>query len=39
VETAQTLSLLREWGVDEAQGYYMARPLSPEAFAAHLRAA
>lgn len=39
VETAQTLELLRAWGVDEAQGYYMARPLTPEAFSAHVRAA
>ncbi|PHV36961.1 sensor domain-containing phosphodiesterase [Janthinobacterium sp. BJB304] len=38
VETAETLALLREWGVDEAQGYYMAKPLTAEAFAVHLRA-
>ncbi|WP_343650962.1 GGDEF and EAL domain-containing protein [Herbaspirillum sp.] len=39
VETAETLELLRNWGVDEAQGYYLARPLTPEAFSAHVRAA
>ncbi|WDZ95774.1 sensor domain-containing phosphodiesterase [Herbaspirillum sp. WKF16] len=37
VETAQTLQMIRDWGVDEAQGYYLARPLAPEAFLAHIR--
>jgi EAL domain-containing protein (putative c-di-GMP-specific phosphodiesterase class I)/GGDEF domain-containing protein len=39
VETAQTLQLIRDWGVDEAQGYYLARPLAPAAFASHVRGA
>ncbi|WDZ96172.1 GGDEF and EAL domain-containing protein [Herbaspirillum sp. WKF16] len=39
VETAQTLQLIRDWGVDEAQGYYLARPLAPAAFATHVRGA
>ncbi|MBP0598952.1 sensor domain-containing phosphodiesterase [Herbaspirillum sp. LeCh32-8] len=39
VETAQTLQLIRDWGVDEAQGYYLARPLAPDAFASHVRSA
>lgn len=38
VETAQTLQMIRDWGVDEAQGYYLARPLTPSAFASHVRA-
>ncbi|OWY26962.1 EAL domain-containing protein [Herbaspirillum robiniae] len=39
VETAQTLQMIRDWGVDEAQGYYLARPLAPAAFASHVRSA
>lgn len=39
VETAGTLQALRDWGVDEAQGYYLARPLAPSAFASHVRSA
>ncbi|KAF1046789.1 MAG: putative signaling protein [Herbaspirillum frisingense] len=39
VETAQTLQLIRDWGVDEAQGYYLARPLAPGAFVTHVRSA
>lgn len=38
VETAQTLQMIREWGVDEAQGYHLARPLAPAAFIDHVRA-
>jgi len=38
VETAGTLQMIRDWGVDEAQGYYLARPLTPAALADHVRA-
>lgn len=31
VEDKQTLELLREYGCDEAQGYYFSRPLTPVA--------
>lgn len=31
VEDEQTLELLREYGCDEAQGYYFSRPLTPVA--------
>jgi EAL domain-containing protein (putative c-di-GMP-specific phosphodiesterase class I) len=32
VETAEVLQVLREAGCDEAQGYWYARPLGPQAF-------
>jgi EAL domain-containing protein (putative c-di-GMP-specific phosphodiesterase class I) len=32
VEDAASLAMLRSFGCDEAQGYYIARPLSGEAF-------
>ena len=36
VETEDTLQLMREWGCNEAQGYYLSKPLEPDAFAAFL---
>ena len=30
VETIEQLELLNAWGCREAQGYYFARPLSPQ---------
>jgi EAL domain-containing protein (putative c-di-GMP-specific phosphodiesterase class I) len=32
VETPAVLQVLREAGCDEAQGYWYARPLGPQAF-------
>lgn len=39
VETAETLQLITDWGVDEAQGYYLSRPLAAAEFATHVRGA
>jgi EAL domain-containing protein (putative c-di-GMP-specific phosphodiesterase class I) len=36
VETAETLQFLRKASCDEAQGYFLARPLTLEAFEAYL---
>lgn len=38
VEDKQTLDLLREYGCDEAQGYYFSRPLTPSALKTWLKA-
>ncbi|MYM84292.1 EAL domain-containing protein [Duganella sp. FT50W] len=35
VETAQALTLIRDWGCDVAQGYHFAKPLSAAAFLEH----
>ncbi len=32
IETEEQMALLREWGVDEGQGYIVAPPLPPDAF-------
>jgi diguanylate cyclase (GGDEF)-like protein len=37
VETAEQLSLLRQWGCREMQGFYFAKPMSPEMIAPLLR--
>lgn len=31
VETAELYELLKEWGCDQIQGYYIARPMAPQA--------
>lgn len=38
VESEQQLAFLREWGCDEAQGYYFSRPIPPEELAEMLQA-
>jgi EAL domain-containing protein (putative c-di-GMP-specific phosphodiesterase class I) len=38
VETPETVSLLRRFGCDEAQGYCFARPMPADAFATFLAA-
>ncbi|GAB2845918.1 EAL domain-containing protein [Pseudoduganella ginsengisoli] len=38
VETEQSLSLIRSWGCQIAQGYHFAKPLAPDAFIAHVQA-
>jgi EAL domain-containing protein (putative c-di-GMP-specific phosphodiesterase class I)/GGDEF domain-containing protein len=38
VETPEVLALLADWGCDEAQGYWIARPMPVEAAEAWLRA-
>jgi diguanylate cyclase (GGDEF)-like protein/PAS domain S-box-containing protein len=38
VETAHQFALLKEWGCQEIQGYYFARPLAADAVVALLRA-
>ena len=37
VEQAEQLALLREWSCDEAQGFHLGRPLTPDAFVDLLR--
>jgi EAL domain-containing protein (putative c-di-GMP-specific phosphodiesterase class I) len=37
VETLEQLSFLRTHGCDEAQGYFISRPVAPEQFATLLR--
>ncbi|MCO8166085.1 EAL domain-containing protein [Pseudomonas sp. 21LCFQ010] len=34
VETAELYELLKEWGCDQIQGYYIARPMGPQALLA-----
>ncbi|MCW2293527.1 MULTISPECIES: EAL domain-containing protein [Pseudomonas] len=38
IETEQTLQILREWGCQEAQGYFISRPLEAPALVAWLNA-
>jgi EAL domain-containing protein (putative c-di-GMP-specific phosphodiesterase class I) len=37
VETEQQLALLRSWGCEAAQGYYLARPMDADQIAGILR--
>jgi EAL domain-containing protein (putative c-di-GMP-specific phosphodiesterase class I) len=36
IETADVYALLKSWSCNEAQGYYLSQPLTPEAFAQFL---
>lgn len=36
IETEHTLKVIREWGCQEAQGFYISRPLAPQALLAWL---